>query len=454
MQDTCPWVLENKSKGKIMTPEQYKNFFAAIDDHALSLTERLHTTVAQLAQTAQEGTLSTYISSLLQQQAFTRLQVDNGHYLLYGTYATKETKTLLLFSSCPPRQDALARWGTFVTRLLTFALYHKTIGSIPLNIVWLIDTEAHNENDEAPSQWLTKNQALLQVSGCCYDIPNDTFLPTPCLALGMKGLLRVEIGVETAAQNHHVLEGAILPDAAWRLTWALNSLKDAREEIHIEGFYETVAPLEDEEIALLRNMQDGEQVLKQQMQVDEFLLHLHGFQLYYTYLLLPTCTVTSIHSRSTLAFSPTLPSFAKASLDIYLVPDQEPEDIYQKLRKHLDMQGFQDVFVKVLATRNPQHTPLHHWFAQTVCRGAYVVYGESIPIYPLLPRQSTYYPFQSLLAIPTVYAHIGYTQSRLYERDTVTLVAGEEKHKQFLMNGMKHLIMIIEGMAHAPDTTQ
>ena len=369
-----------------MTLEHDKNFFASIDAQTVSLMETLHETVAQLARAAQEeDTLTTYISSLLQQHAFTRLQVDSGQRLLYGTHVTKETKTLLLFSSCSPQPNALARWGAFVTRLLTFALYHKAIGSIPLNVVWLVDIETHTENDEEPSRWLAKNRALLQADDCIYDMPNDTSLPTPCLALGMKGLLRVEIGVETASQGQHILDGAILPNAAWRLTWALNSLKDAREEIHIEGFYETVAPMEDEEITLVRNMLDGEQVLKQQLNVDEFLLHLHGFQLYYTYLLLPTCTVTSIHSGSIVATSDTLPSFAKASLDIHLVPDQEPEDIYEKIRKHLDEQGFQDVSVKVLATRSPQHTALRHWFAQTVCKSAYEVYGENLPIFPLMP---------------------------------------------------------------------
>ncbi len=436
-----------------MTPEHYKNFFATVDNQVPSLVETLHATVTQLAQ--EEDTLSTYINSLLQQYGFTHLKVDDRQqFLLYGTRATKETKTLLLFSSCPPQRDALARWGAFVTRLLTFALYHKTIGSIPLNIVWLIDIEAHNKNDGEPSQWLTKNRAFLQVDGCFYDLPNDASLPVPCLALGMKGLLRVEIGVETTSQNQHVFDGAILLDAAWQLTWALNSLKDAREEIHIEGFYETVAPMEDEEITLVRNMLDGEQALKEQLNVDEFLLHLHGFQLYYTYLLLPTCTVTSIHSGSVSADSQTLPSFAKAALDIHLVPDQEPEDIHQKIRKHLDKQGFQDVSIKVLATRSPQHTALHHWFAQTVYKSACEVYDKNLSTFPLMPRQSAYYPFQSLLAIPVVYTHIGYTQDQLYERDTVTTMDDGEKHKLFLMNGIKHLVMVIEEMAHATDTAQ
>ncbi len=439
-----------------MNTEHYKSLFAHIDNQALSLVETLHATVVQLTQAAEdEGTLATYISSLLQQYAFTTLHIDNGQRLMYGRYATKETKTLLLFSSCSPQHDAFARWGAFVTRLLTVALYHKTIGSIPLNIVWLIDIEAHNENDGELLQWATKNQMVLKVDNCLYDMPGNAFLPSPCLALGMKGLLRVEMEVETGAQEQHVFDGAILPDAAWQLTWALNSLKDAREEIRIEGFYDTVVPMEEEEITLVRSMQNNEEALKRQTNVEEFLLQLHGFQLYYTYLLLPTCIVTSIHSGSTAASSPhALPSFAKASLDIHLVPNQEPKDIYQKVRNHLDGQGFQNVSIKVQATRSPQHTALRHEFAQTVYESAYALYGEQLLTFPLMPRQNAYYPLQSSLAIPVVYVHLSYAQNQLYEHDTVTTSVNEEKHKQLLMNGMKHLVMIIEKTAYAADTTQ
>lgn len=451
MQDACPWVLGNKSKGKIMIDEHNKNLLAAIDASAYSLVETLHTIVAQLAQAEQNNTLATYISSLLQQHTFMSQPVDDKQHLICGIYSKHETKALLLFSHCPPQQDSLARWGSFVTRLLTFALYHKTIGNIPYNVVWLIEIEEYHENSEDLLQWLAKNRALLRVDGCLYDVPSDTSLPAPCLALGTKGLLRVEIGVETASRDQHVLSGAILPDAAWRLTWALNSLKDVREEIHIESFYDTLVPMEDEEIALLRGMADDEQALKQRLHVNEFLLHLHGFQLYYTYLLLPTCIITSMRSGSTTTSSHTLPSFANASLDIHLVPDQEPEDIYKKLRKHLDIQGLQDVSIRVLATRSPQHTPLRNKFAKIVYESAFALYGETLSAFPLMPSQRNYYPFQSLLAFPVVYVQTGYEHGQLYEHDTVT---SEERHKQILAYGMKHLVGIIEGITHTTDTTQ
>ncbi|GAC1640158.1 MAG: hypothetical protein NVS4B12_01190 [Ktedonobacteraceae bacterium] len=431
-----------------MLPERATKFFTALDEHAFSLTENLNTMVTQLA-TYEKATLYTSIASLLHQHKFRTQLLDNERFLICGRYATEKTSTLLLFSHCPPHPDAWARWGTFVTRLLTFALYHEAIGSIPMNVLWVVDTEEYKENDNAASHFIENNRILLQADGCLYDLPSDSSRPAPFLALGTKGILSVEVGVQMRSHERHSLYGAILPNPAWRLLWALNSLKDRREEILIEGFYDTLVPMEDEEIALIRNTPNDE-ALQQRMNVDEFLLQLHGFQLHYTHLLLPTCTVTSIHSGDTTLEMPhTLPSYAQASIDIHLVPQQESEDIYTKLRMHLDTQGFQDVYTKANVQQNPQHTALQNTFAQLVCTTAYTTY-EDIPVFPLLPEAVFCYPFTSLLNIPVVYIQLGYFQRQHSERDTVTTTETRERQKQFLTNNMKHLAMLIEGMV---DTT-
>ena len=433
-----------------MTPGQNTKFFATIDEHVFSLAKTINTMIGQLADVAQEkGKLSAYIASLLHQHGFTEQLLNHDEkFLVCGRCATKETQTLLLFSSCPPQPTAFARWSTFVMRLLTFALYHETIGSMPLSIVWLIDTEEHDENDDVLARFVKENATWLQGNGCLYDLPAQSFFPTPCLALGTKGLLSVEMEVQTAFREHHTLDGAILPDAAWRLIWALSSLKDSREEIHIEGFYDTLMPMDDEELAAIRTMTAGEQRLKQRLGVDEFLLQLHGFQLQYTHLLLPTCTVSTIHSgRAAPDGQHAMPSFAKASVDIHLVPRQEPGDIYMKLRKHLDLQGFQDVHTTAKVSRSPQYTPLRHPFSSSVYKSACRLYGENIPTFPLLPEHHAYYPLQSLLNIPVVYTQIGTSLNQLYEHDTVMGVEDAERQTHFVANGMKHIALIIEDIA-------
>jgi hypothetical protein len=54
--------------------------------------------------------------------------------------------------------------------------------------------------------------------------------------LGLRGICYVELSVQTAIIDAHSgIGGSIFPNAAWRLVWALNSLKGPDERIRIPG---------------------------------------------------------------------------------------------------------------------------------------------------------------------------------------------------------------------------
>jgi hypothetical protein len=60
--------------------------------------------------------------------------------------------------------------------------------------------------------------------------------------LGVKGLLYVELTCNTIAHDAHSSYGTILPNAAWRLVWALSTIKGQDERVMIAGFYDDVRP--------------------------------------------------------------------------------------------------------------------------------------------------------------------------------------------------------------------
>lgn len=57
------------------------------------------------------------------------------------------------------------------------------------------------------------------------------------ITLGVRGLLYVDLSVETLPADAHSGLVNLLPNAPWRLVWALASLKDAGERVLIPGFY-------------------------------------------------------------------------------------------------------------------------------------------------------------------------------------------------------------------------
>jgi acetylornithine deacetylase/succinyl-diaminopimelate desuccinylase-like protein len=79
-----------------------------------------------------------------------------------------------------------------------------------------------------------------------------------------------------------------------------------------------------------------------------------------------------------------LPAKAMAKMDFRLVPEQNPDDILQKLRSHLDAQGFEDIHVKKLGGAEPVVAPLDGAFAQRIKKICVDFTGQEPEITPLV----------------------------------------------------------------------
>src|SRR5262249_22606365 len=134
-----------------------------------------------------------------------------------------------------------------------------------------------------------------------------------------------------------------MPNAAWRLLRALASIKDENERILIPGFYDDLRPPSDVERKLLEELPSDEEFTRRHYGVREFVLGHTGLG-YKTAVYSPTANIAGIGAGWQGPGSKTVtPSEAMAKMDFRLLPDQDPQDIFAKLRRHLDAQGFDDV---------------------------------------------------------------------------------------------------------------
>ena len=350
---TCDMVLSAQSK-----------LFHSIDEHIISYVELWHQLTEQLSSTIGPSNSQRFFTTLapfLQQRGLQEhLQIPQ---LLYAELQTQAPRTLLFYHSCQPTKTDVA--ADIAALLSAMDACKNVLGSIPISIQCLINDSATTAN--------ISNLGMLQPDGCiCYHAA-DTLLGndgTPILALATKGHLHVELEIQTASRAINSMHGSIAPDALWRLLWALGTLKDAREDILIEGFYDTLAPAQDDLMAQLHALPDNTAELIQHWGIQQPLMGLQGFQLHYAHFLLPSCTVKNIVSN-TLATGTAneqtgtlLSGRAKAQVDFYLLPDQNPQDIFSKLQQHLQQQGFSDVHVRILSTARPVSTPANNPFTQ------------------------------------------------------------------------------------------
>ena len=62
----------------------------------------------------------------------------------------------------------------------------------------------------------------------------------PGMYLGVKGILYIELEAQGPSRDMHSGSAATVPNPAWRLVWALSTIKNEKEEILIPGFYDAV----------------------------------------------------------------------------------------------------------------------------------------------------------------------------------------------------------------------
>ena len=150
---------------------------------------------------------------------------------------------------------------------------------------------------------------------------------TPQQYAGMRGVISVELRARTAVLDAHSgLGGSIFPNAAWRLVWALATLKGPDEHIRLPGFYDRVRPPTARDLALLAAMPDPAPDYLERYQLPGFLKGLTGgVALKQAEIFEPTCTINGLTSGyQGIGVKTVLPAEASAKLDFRLVPDQRP----------------------------------------------------------------------------------------------------------------------------------
>jgi acetylornithine deacetylase/succinyl-diaminopimelate desuccinylase-like protein len=179
--------------------------------------------------------------------------------------------------------------------------------------------------------------------------------------LGWRGLVAGELhceGGEWGGPAQRVLfstDDAWVDAPIWRLTWALNSIKDTSGKVLIDGFYDNIVPPTPQEKGWIEKIEEswdeeessfpaGKKVLG----IKKYRRGLSGRDLLYDYFFTPVFNIDGIEGGYTGPKVKTnLPHRAYAKFDIRLVPNQDPDDIILKLRKHLYTHGFPEVEVHI-----------------------------------------------------------------------------------------------------------
>ena len=437
----------------------YKNFNKSISE--------LSTYVAQPSISAQNIGLkecAQLVKEMLMARGFkARVMETEGAPVVYAERKGKSDKTLLIYNhydvqppeplelwESPPfepslRGDKLYGRGVsddkshLTARLFAIDAILDTDGDLPCNIKFIIEGEEETSSVHL-HDFIKQNIPLLKADACIWEFGGVDHREVPMQYLGLRGICYVELSVESLGTDvHSGLGGSIFPNAAWRLVWALNSLKGPDERIRIPGFYDNIVPPSARDRELMDALPDVAEVYKKQFGVKEFIKGLTGgTDLKMEEVFTPTCTICGLTSGYQGPGSKTVqPAFASAKVDFRLVPGQKPEDIVAKLRLHLDNEGFSDVQITVLGGEPAARTDPDDPFIKIVVDTAEEVFESPMEIVPMIGGSGPNYPFVHDLGLPVATMGHGYPDTRAHAPNENIRLDLYLKHAQHMARVIK-----------------
>jgi acetylornithine deacetylase/succinyl-diaminopimelate desuccinylase-like protein len=445
---------------------------AAVDAH---LSEHLEEAIGELARLCAQPSVAAQglgiaecaelTATLLREHGFkAEVLPSDGNPVVYGEIEGASDKTLLFYNhydvqpaeplelwDSPPfelaRRDGrmYARGvgddkGHIVSRLAAIRALKEVHGELPCRIKFVIEGE-EEVGSNSLTAFIEQHRDLLQADGCIWEFGGVNYDGRPQTYAGMRGDFYVELSVKTLAKDAHSgLGGSIFPNAAWRLVWALCTLKGPDEQILIDGWYDDVIGPSERDLELLAQLPDEDEHLRRTFALKDFLGGVTGVARRRQEVFVPTCTIAGLTSGYQGPGSKTvLPAEASAKIDFRIVPEQDPADLMAKLRRHLDKHGFEDVHIHRHGGEHAARVDPDSPFVQLVAEAAWDVYDKPMLIAPMIGGSGPMYPFVKHLGVPIANSGIGQPDGNAHAPNENVVI------DEFL-RGMKHIARIVERM--------
>lgn len=346
--------------------------------------------------------------------------------LFYGHYDVQPVDPLHLWETPPFEPDVrdnklFARGasddkGQVFMHLKAIEALFTLDGTLPVNVKFIIEGEEEIGSANLP-QYVEKNKEKLAAD---LILISDTGLYAPgkpAVCYGLRGLAGIQIDVRGAKGDlHSGLYGGGVQNAIHALADILASFRDEHGTIQVEGFYDNVRPLSEEERQAYRDLNFDEEALKEEVGVKE-LFGEKGYSYLEQTWARPTLEVNGVFGGfSGEGIKTVLPAEAGAKITCRLVPDQQPDEIVTLLKAHIEKNKPTGVEVTISEFDKgaPYITPFDHPVIQAAGRSyervyevptAYTRGGGSIPIVAA---------FDQILQLPVVLMGFGLSSENFH----------------------------------------
>lgn len=340
--------------------------------------------------------------------------------LVYGHYDVQPVDPLHLWET-PPFEPSIrdgkiyARGavddkGQVFAQVKAVEALLRTEGRLPVNLKFLIEGEEEIGSRHLP-ELLEQHRDLLRADVV---VISDTsfFAPdVPAVTVGLRGLVALELTLRGPRRDlHSGVYGGAVQNPLHALVQLLASLRSPDGRILVEGFYDKVRPLSPEEREAWARLPFDPEAFREEVGAPA-LFGEAGYTPLEQVWARPTLEINGLWGGFTGEGTKTvLPAEAHAKITCRLVPDQDPDEIYERVEAQLRKNLPPGVTLEVRKEKGkgrPVLTPVDHPAVRAAFDALRETYGkEPVPI-----RSGGSIPivesFATILGLPAVLMGFG-----------------------------------------------
>lgn len=378
-------------------------------------------------------------------QAETQVISTPGHPIVFGEIKGERDFTVLLYGhydvmapdpidewNSPPFEPTIKdgrlygrgagdNKGQLMAQLLGIKAYLEIHKRLPFHVKFVFEGEEEQGSVsladfvEQHKEGLLKSDLAISIDGSCHESG------APVLRLGVRGMLYAELEAVSATQdNHSGNTGNIIKNPVWKLVELLQQMKDRDGRVTIKDFYKGVQAPNEQEKAVLNRIPYDAQALAEKIGLSNLPF---SQEEYFTKLMYePTLNISGIQGGYVGTGSKTvIPSKALLKLDMRLVGNQDPDEIYQNIEKTIE--PIEGVSIKKVVSTPPSSTDTNSVFVKPILTALEKGFGIEPILEPVMPGTLPNYVWTNILKVPVlIVPYANFDQSNHAPNENIKLV--------------------------------
>jgi len=331
--------------------------------------------------------------------------------------------------------------GQHLARLNAIALYRELHGELQIRVKVILEGDEETGSVPLP-KFIEANRARLKADLCCYSdgpmFPNDQ----PVLLMGVRGNLGLEFVAKGAKRNLHSGNfGGVAPNPTLDLIHLLAEMVDRDGKLLVPGAGYAEVNVAAADLEAVRSLKVDHDDFKQSVGVepatgkDDALFHER-------LMLRPAFNVSGFSSgytgqgQKTIIFKEAL-----AKADVRLVGGQDPQKVFEAIRKFAGDRGYTNIEIRNLKGTPASRTALDHPIVPKVKAAVEKGFGKKVLVVPSLGGTTPDFVFTRLLGLPSIVIPLAPYDENNHAPNESTKVS-------LYLAGIRSGLHLIEALAH------